>query len=175
MVPPDVWQGPGSTATPDKLRARHFALLSDKTLRQLGNLAAAMVANRVRHTVEEVVVAVLAEATGGELPLAAEAWPTSNCSPCHLDCLALTLQGRRRRVGDAMQTQQLRLAWRHDSWGVAAELAADLRQNFKHARRYLWIRKAEALGYLRDALVMALNMHAMKRWLVFSGCVGPDM
>ncbi len=48
-------------------------------------------------------------------------------------------------------------------------------QAFEHVDRRLPLEEAVALGYPPSALMAALDMYAMKRPLVFRGCVGTEM
>ena len=57
----------------------------------------------------------------------------------------------------------------------AAEVDLDFRKAFEHVDRRLLLEEAVALGCPPSALMAALDMYAMKRRLVFRGCVGPEM
>ena len=129
---------PASPECLDRLCARHFALLSDRTLQQFGQLAAVMVAKGVWPTKEEVALAVLLpKTTGGErpislfrpaMPIAAKVHAAkANQWLCtRVPWLLSAALGH--KGGDATRRQQLKMNLQDDSWGVAAELAVDLRK-----------------------------------------------
>ena len=129
---------PASPECLDRLRVRLFALLSDRTLRKLGQLAAVMVAKGVWPTEEEVALAeLLPKTTETErpislfrpaMPIAAKVHAAkANQWLCtRAPWLLSAVLGH--KGGDAMRRHQLKMALQDVSWGVAAELAVDLRK-----------------------------------------------
>ncbi len=55
------------------------------------------------------------------------------------------------------------------------EVAVDLAKAFAYVRRDVLLREAKSMCYLADPILASLCVFAMKRRLVYRGCVGGEM